>query len=89
MRLARHYLVSGRVQGVGFRFFAYEAATREHVHGWARNRLDGTVEILAEGSEESIRRFERAIRQGPPSAQVTGFAVTPVADEGHTGFSIR
>ena len=46
---ARRYLISGRVQGVGFRFFAESAAMREGLHGWVRNLPDGRVEIAAEG----------------------------------------
>jgi acylphosphatase len=89
MRVARHYVVSGRVQGVSFRFFTYEAAVREDLRGWVRNQPDGTVEILAEGDEESVQRFEQFVRQGPPMAEVTNLAVTSVSvDRGHTSFSI-
>jgi acylphosphatase len=88
MRVARHYVVSGRVQGVSFRFFTYEAAVREDVRGWVRNQPDGTVEILAEGDEESVRRFEQFVRRGPALADVTHLAVTPVNDRGHTSFTI-
>ncbi|HVC18547.1 MAG TPA: acylphosphatase [Vicinamibacterales bacterium] len=70
MPVARRYLVAGRVQGVGFRFFAQEAAAREGVTGWVRNCPDGRVEILAEGEAESVIRFEMAIRRGPPRARV-------------------
>ncbi|MDE3156768.1 MAG: acylphosphatase [Acidobacteriota bacterium] len=70
MRIARRYLVEGRVQGVGFRFFTREAAMREGIAGWVRNTPEGQVEIVAEGESESMVRFEHAIRHGPPRARV-------------------
>jgi acylphosphatase len=70
MRVARHYLVSGRVQGVGFRFFTAEAARDEQVHGWVRNLPDGRVEIVAEGEAGAIERFERRVRRGPSAGHV-------------------
>lgn len=70
MRVVRRYLVSGRVQGVGFRYFAGEAGRRECLDGTVRNLSDGRVEILCEGEADAVERFERAIRQGPPAARV-------------------
>jgi acylphosphatase len=70
MRLARRYLISGRVQGVGFRVFAWTTAGREGLLGWVRNLPDGRVEICAEGEAEALERFERHIRHGPPGAKV-------------------
>src|SRR5439155_27370342 len=70
MRLARRYLVSGRVQGVGFRFFAEAAAMREGLHGWVRNLADGRVEISAEGVVDALERFDRHLRHGSATARV-------------------
>jgi len=70
MRLARRYVISGRVQGVGFRVFAQATASREGLHGWVRNLPDGRVEISAEGEAEALERFERHVRHGPPGAKV-------------------
>jgi acylphosphatase len=70
MRVARHYLISGRVQGVGFRYFVKDAASREGVAGWVRNLPDGRVEALVEGENEAVTRVERALRQGPGGAHV-------------------
>ena len=70
MLTARRYLVSGRVQGVGFRFFTFEAAENEGISGWVKNLEDGRVEVLAEGDREAIVRFEQRLRQGPPAARV-------------------
>lgn len=90
MRVARRFLISGRVQGVGFRFFAEAAAAREGLHGWVRNLPDGRVEIEAEGEAEAIERFERNVRQGPPGARVSDVQTDDtVPSHRETGFSIR
>ena len=70
MRVGKRFHITGRVQGVGFRFFARDAAVREGVTGWVRNLPDGGVEAYAEGESEAVTRVERAIRQGPPGARV-------------------
>ena len=90
MRVARRYVISGRVQGVGFRFFVESAAAREGVHGWVRNLHDGRVEIAAEGEADAIERFERNVRQGPRGARVDDVEVDHQPPSGHTtGFAIR
>jgi acylphosphatase len=90
MRLARLYIVSGRVQGVGFRFFVNRAAAIEGLHGWVQNRPDGRVEIHAEGESEALERFERHVRHGPAASRVDDIDTTDVGATGHdTGFSIR
>ena len=70
MRIGRRLVISGRVQGVGFRYFTRDAAVREGVTGWVTNRLDGCVEAYVEGESEAVTRVERAIRRGPPGARV-------------------
>jgi acylphosphatase len=70
MRVARRFVVSGRVQGVGFRYFTQDVALREGVTGWVRNRPDGSVEALVEGDADAVRRLEVAIRSGPRGARV-------------------
>jgi acylphosphatase len=70
MRIARHYLISGEVQGVGFRFFAQRVAARHQVVGHVRNLDDGRVEVLAEGSPESIEGFKHDLAAGPGLARV-------------------
>jgi len=62
--------VTGRVQGVGFRWFVQELAAIEGVAGWVQNRPDGAVEMLVQGDAESVRRIEGKIWQGPPAARV-------------------
>lgn len=70
MRVARKFVVTGRVQGVGFRFFTQDAARREGLTGWVRNLDDGSVEAVAEGEAEALERFERDLRRGPSRARV-------------------
>jgi acylphosphatase len=90
MRVARRFLIRGRVQGVGFRYFTYDAAIREGVHGWVRNLSDGRVEASAEGEADAVDRFERAVRQGPRGARVEAVDVEDVTPSGReTGFSVR
>lgn len=63
-------IVRGRVQGVGFRFFAQLRASELGVTGYVRNRWDGTVEVVAEGEEDAVRRFLGELRMGARSAIV-------------------
>jgi acylphosphatase len=89
VRVARRFLISGRVQGVGFRWFAESAAARDGVHGWVRNLPDGRVEVQAEGDAEALDRFEGALRHGPPAARVETIDVDAVMPTGRdTGFSV-
>jgi acylphosphatase len=90
MRVARRFLISGRVQGVGFRYFVEEAASREGVHGWVQNLPDGRVEAAAEGEAAAVERFERAVRHGPRGARVDAVEVDAEAPTGReSGFTIR
>ncbi len=63
-------MVEGAVQGVGFRYFTWQKASELHIAGWVRNRMDGNVEIVAEGSETAIERFTAAIKKGSPFSHV-------------------
>ena len=65
-----HLMVRGRVQGVYFRASAQREAKRLGLNGWVRNRKDGTVEILAEGEEVSIRELYGWAQKGPSAARV-------------------
>ena len=62
--------VSGRVQGVSFRYFVFENAQHLGVYGWVRNRRDGSVEILAEGKQIALENLVKAAWQGPRSSDV-------------------
>lgn len=70
MPIARRYLIDGRVQGVGFRYFVRDRARREGVRGWVRNLFDGRVEAFGVGEADQIARFEAHIQQGPAGARV-------------------
>lgn len=67
---ARTYRIIGRVQGIGFRWFAWDAATREGIVGLVRNLPDGSVEIEAEGERDALDRFEWKVSSGPTGARV-------------------
>ena len=88
MLTARHFLISGRVQGVGFRYFVQACAEREGLGGWVRNLADGRVEVVAEGDRESVDRLERQIRRGPAGARVEHVEVTDDRASGAGGFHI-
>ena len=91
MLVARRFVISGRVQGVGFRYYTQECALREGVTGWVRNLPDGRVEALVEGDDEAVTRVERALWQGPGGARVATVAVDdsePPSGAYH-GFSVR
>ncbi|PHV10480.1 acylphosphatase [Chitinimonas sp. BJB300] len=67
----RHLLIHGRVQGVGYRYALEAMAHSLHLHGWVRNRLDGTVEAVLQGPEESVAALIAWAKQGPPTADVS------------------
>ncbi len=90
MLVARRFLISGRVQGVGFRFFVEARAAIEGVHGWVRNLADGRVETLVEGEQASVDRIEAALWRGPSGAVVDQVVSEATVPSGRaTGFSIR
>jgi acylphosphatase len=89
MRRARRFVVSGRVQGVGFRYFTLDIARREGLTGVVRNLPDGRVEAIAEGDEESLQRFEVALRRGPSHARVEHIEIDSVPPSGsYAGFGV-
>jgi len=70
MIVARKFIISGLVQGVGFRFFAQRAAARHQVRGYVRNLADGRVESLAEGDAQSVENFKHDLTAGPSYSNV-------------------
>jgi acylphosphatase len=69
--VARNFVVNGRVQGVGFRYFVVREAQALGLAGWVRNLPDGRVEVLASGAADIVNAFEGRLWQGPPHARVT------------------
>lgn len=74
-------MVTGRVQGVGFRWFVRAEARPLEVTGWVRNRQDGAVEGEAEGREDAIDALVEVLQVGPPSAIVTNVEVVEISDQ--------
>jgi acylphosphatase len=70
MIVARKFIISGLVQGVGFRFFTQRAAARHQVRGYVKNLADGRVEALAQGSEKSVENFKHDLNAGPSFSNV-------------------
>jgi acylphosphatase len=73
MIVARRFTISGRVQGVGFRWFTKDVADRVGVSGWVRSLPDGGGEALVEGDTDAVTRVERSLRMGPRGARIATF----------------
>ncbi len=86
--IARRAVVSGRVQGVGFRFFAERAARQAGVKGWVRNRHDGTVETVVEGEEAAVEGYLERLRRGPLGSRVANVAIEDVSPAAFASFEI-
>ncbi|GAB3017743.1 acylphosphatase [Nocardioides flavus (ex Wang et al. 2016)] len=80
--------VSGRVQGVAFRWYAQQRAQQLGVTGWVRNEVDGTVLLHAEGEDDAVDALVEWCRQGPPSARVSGVAARDAAVTGASRFEV-
>ena len=75
--IARRFIVRGRVQGVGFRWFVDHEARQLGLAGWVRNNIDGSVEVLAIGTEQQLAALHNRLRQGPRAARVDEVQVIP------------
>ena len=84
----RHITVRGRVQGVGFRWFALGEAESLGLTGWVSNRSDGSVEAEAQGTEAALDEFERRLRTGNPAARVDGIETQTREAKNETTFRI-
>jgi acylphosphatase len=67
-----HFLVRGRVQGVGFRWFVHREASELELRGWVRNTEDGDVEVVAAGVAEDLDELRRSLHRGPRGSRVDG-----------------
>jgi acylphosphatase len=68
--MVRHYLVKGRVQGVGFRWFVHREAAALDLSGWVRNTEEGHVEVVAAGEPETLAELAQALRKGSRGSRV-------------------
>jgi acylphosphatase len=84
-----HVVVTGRVQGVGFRAFTEFVAIQKKLHGWVRNCHDGTVEVEADGPRPVLETFLQVLEEGPPLSSVTKIIVDWKDSNRHTyGFTV-
>ena len=84
----RYYTIEGKVQGVGFRYYTREQADSLNLNGWVRNKSDGAVECVANGSLEALGKFEKELRKGPRFSQVTALRVEEKSEGVASGFQI-
>lgn len=87
MRRAVHVVITGRVQGVGFRAFVERQAEALRLDGWVRNRRNGTVEAVFAGDEGEIQHILMELNAGPPAAAVTDVRTGPYEGPIPPGFS--
>ena len=78
--ITKHLIIAGRVQGVGFRYYMAHKARQFHVTGWVRNRRDGSVEAMIQGTPENIEAIIVRAHRGPPKAAVTSVASETMSD---------
>jgi acylphosphatase len=88
-QIRAHAFISGRVQGVGYRFSTQDAATEFGIKGWVRNLPDGRVEAVFEGTEAQVKQMLDWCHQGPRGAIVKSVEVQSETVEGLNGFEIR
>ncbi len=86
---ASRFLVEGRVQGVGFRWFVLSAARSLELSGWVRNLADGRVEVYASGDPKRLKQLESLLAEGPPRADVRSVTAQQAAPESSKHFEIR
>ena len=86
---AARFVVQGRVQGVGYRYFVLRYAEELGVSGYARNQPDGTVEVVAEGDDAALAKLAERLNEGPSFSHVSGVDRQPIAPRGASGFHVR
>ncbi len=89
--MLKYLKISGRVQGVGYRYFTLQNARELGVAGWVKNMRDGTVEVVLSGSEDQVAGMIDRLKKGPFSAKVTSIKEldTPQQEDDFQDFSIR
>ena len=73
--MKKHIVITGKVQGIGFRYWLYKAAIQRNIDGWVRNKISGEVEALLIGNEVKIDNLIKLCKRGPPSSKVTKIEV--------------
>ncbi|MFY9153441.1 MAG: acylphosphatase [Prolixibacteraceae bacterium] len=81
--------IGGRVQGVGYRYFAKYKADEFHISGWVRNMPDGNVEIEAEGDSQNLDSFISWLKIGPARSVIQQFSISETITSGYKSFTIR
>ncbi len=81
-----HFLVKGRVQGVGFRWFVHREASELDLHGWVRNTEDGDVEVVAAGTE-SLTELRASLQKGPRGSRVDKVIEHPLVEDEAAGLN--
>ena len=69
--MKKHLLISGKVQGVGFRYWLYTKAIKKKIRGWVKNKITGEVEALLIGNDEDVNEIIKQCKTGPRSSNVT------------------
>lgn len=86
---AKRWIVRGRVQGVGFRYFVQKQATDLGLRGWVRNLDSGEVEVYASGDQQKLGDLAAALHKGPATADVRGVEEWEEAVRSFSGFSVK
>ena len=73
--MRKHIVITGRVQGVGFRYWLYKAAVQNNINGWVKNKISGEVEALLIGNTVKIDNLIKLCEKGPPPSKVTKIEV--------------
>ena len=73
--MKKHIVITGKVQGVGFRYWLYKAAVQNNINGWVKNKISGEVEVLLIGNDLEINNLIKLCRKGPPSSKVAKIEV--------------
>jgi len=90
MKKAYNILIQGRVQGVGFRWFAQQNAQQFGLQGYVENLHNGDVEVFVQGSEESLQQFIAKLKVGPSFANVTNFNISDTeVDNSFNQFKVK
>ena len=88
-RVGRRFIVVGRVQGVGFRYFVLRRAQELGLRGWTRNLENGSVEVRAWGGEAELTKLREELARGPRSAKVTNVEISEISDAEDSGSAFQ